>query len=82
MTDLKMALIIVHGVVSLGLIATVLLQSGRSAGLSGAISGGAQALFGKKKGMDDLLEKITSGLAVAFMALAIVLTFISNQGVS
>ena len=81
MTVLKLALIIVHGVISLGLISTVLLQSGRSAGLSGAISGGAQALFGKKKGMDDLLEKITTVLAIAFMALAIVLTIISNQGI-
>ena len=32
----------------LGVIATVLLQSGRSAGLSGSISGGAETFLGKK----------------------------------
>ena len=31
----------------LGVIATVLLQSGRSAGLSGSISGGAETFLGK-----------------------------------
>ena len=36
-------------IVSIGLIAVVLLQSGKSAGLSGAISGGAEQLFGKQK---------------------------------
>lgn len=74
----RLALIIVYIVVCLGLIATVLLQSGRSAGLSGAIAGGAQTLFGKKKGMDDLLGRISTGLAVAFMILAIVLTILAS----
>jgi len=74
----KIALTIVHIVVCLGLIATVLLQSGRSAGLSGAIAGGAQTLFGKKKGMDDLLGRISTGLAITFMILAIVLTILAS----
>lgn len=75
---MKIALTIVHIVVCLGLIATVLLQSGRSAGLSGAIAGGAQTLFGKKKGMDDLLGRISTGLAITFMILAIVLTILAS----
>ncbi|NLX90639.1 MAG: preprotein translocase subunit SecG [Firmicutes bacterium] len=74
----KLALTIVYIVVCLGLIATVLLQSGRSAGLSGAIAGGAQTLFGKKKGMDDLLGRISTGLAITFMILAIVLTILAR----
>jgi preprotein translocase subunit SecG len=74
----KLALIIIHAVIGLGLIATVLLQSGRSAGLSGTIAGGGQAIFGKKKGLDDILEKFTTGLAISFMVLAIVLTVLSN----
>ncbi|MFP3381324.1 preprotein translocase subunit SecG, partial [Bacillus sp. SIMBA_069] len=36
-------------IVSIALIVTVLLQSGKSAGLSGAIAGGAEQLFGKQK---------------------------------
>ena len=78
MAFVRLALVIVYVVVCLGLISTVLLQSGRSAGLSGAIAGGAQTLFGKKKGMDDLLGRITTGLAVAFMILAIVLTILAS----
>ena len=78
MVIIKLALIIVYIVVCISLIATVLLQSGRSAGLSGAITGGAQSLFGKKKGLDDLLGRITTGLAVGFMVLAIILTFLAT----
>ncbi len=59
--------------VCLGLIVTVLLQSGRSASL-GVIEGGAQSLFGKKKGLDDILGRFTTGLAIAFMLFTIVLT--------
>ena len=65
-------------IVSLGLIATVLLQSGRSAGLSGSIAGGAEQLFGKQKarGIDALLEKLTIGLAVGFIILSVVVAYI------
>ncbi|MGI6327905.1 MAG: preprotein translocase subunit SecG [Dethiobacteria bacterium] len=73
-----MALVVIYVVVCLSLIATVLLQSGKSAGLSGSIAGGAQTLFGKKKGMDELLGRISTGLAVGFMILAIVLTILAS----
>jgi len=63
-----------HIVFCVGLIATVLLQSGRSAGLSGAIAGGAEQLFGKKKGLDDLLAKISTFFAAAFMITSVILT--------
>ena len=43
------ALKIVLLVVSVILIASILLQSSNSAGLSGSICGGAEQLFGKKK---------------------------------
>lgn len=62
-----------HVVIVLVLIATVLLQSGKSAGLSGAISGGAETVFGKKKGIDALLNKITTVSAVIFIVNSIVL---------
>ncbi|KOS71688.1 preprotein translocase subunit SecG [Lysinibacillus contaminans] len=63
-------------VVSLSLIVVVLLQSGKSAGLSGAISGGAEQLFGKQKarGMDLVLHRATIVLAVLFFLLAIAIT--------
>lgn len=64
-------------IVSIAMIAVVLLQSGRSAGLSGAITGGAEQLFGKQKarGLDAVLHRITVVLAVLFFALAIAVTY-------
>lgn len=63
-------------IVSLALITVVLLQTGKSAGLSGAISGGAEQLFGKQKarGLDLFLHRITIVLAVLFIALALAIT--------
>ncbi|HEY8875601.1 MAG TPA: preprotein translocase subunit SecG [Desulfosporosinus sp.] len=60
-------LVILLSLSSLGLIATVLFQSGRSAGLSGAITGAGESVFGKKKGMDELLAKFTGVLAAVFL---------------
>jgi preprotein translocase subunit SecG len=64
-------------IVSLALIVVVLLQSGRSAGLSGAITGGAEQLFGKQKarGLDAILQRITIVLAVLFFVLTIAVTY-------
>ncbi|WP_046216258.1 preprotein translocase subunit SecG [Paenibacillus wulumuqiensis] len=58
---------------SVGLILVVLLQKGKSAGLSGAISGGAEQLFGKTKarGMELVLQRVTIGLAAGFFILAV-----------
>ncbi len=69
-------LTIIYLVFCLGLIATVLLQSGRSAGL-GVIAGGAQSLVGKKKGLDEKLGRVTTFLAIGFMAFTIVLLVIN-----
>lgn len=62
---------------ALGLIAVVLLQSGKSAGLSGAIAGGAEQLMGKQKarGIDALLHNLTRIFATAFMILAVVVAY-------
>lgn len=64
-------------IVCLGLIAVVLLQSGKSAGLSGAISGGAEQLFGKQKarGLDLILHRVTVVLSVLFFVLTIAVTY-------
>ncbi|GAB6172923.1 hypothetical protein JCM15765_24010 [Paradesulfitobacterium aromaticivorans] len=61
------ALVVLLVISSLGLIATVLLQSGRSAGLSGAIAGAGESFFGKKKGMDELFGKLSSVFAILFL---------------
>ena len=60
-------------IVSIILVALVLMQESRSAGLSGAIAGGADTFFGKGKGksMEKKLEKGTKILAVAFFVLTL-----------
>ncbi|MFT9849966.1 preprotein translocase subunit SecG [Aneurinibacillus sp. REN35] len=68
---------IVLVIVSILLIGVVLLQSGKSAGLSGAISGGAEQIMGKAKarGIDALLNKLTIILAVLFMVISIAVAY-------
>jgi len=65
---------------SIGLILVVLLQSGKSAGLSGSIAGGAEQMLGKQKarGIDAVLNKLTIFLAVGFMVLAIAVAFFAK----
>lgn len=49
------------------LIAVILFQSGRSAGLSGVITGGSdQALNRRAKGMDSFLAKVTVVIGILF----------------
>ena len=51
------------------LIASILLQSGKSAGMSGAIGGGAEQLFGKQKarGYEAMFDKVTKAGAIVFI---------------
>jgi len=66
---------VLHIIFSLSIIVIVLLQSGKSAGLSGAIAGGAETFFGKHKGrtIDALLSKYTSFAAIAFLLTSLIL---------
>ncbi|HHV15262.1 MAG TPA: preprotein translocase subunit SecG [Gelria sp.] len=70
---LKTIILIFQVLCALALITTILLQSGKSAGLSGSIAGGGEAIFGKKKGLDDLLSKITAYLCAIFMIVTLIL---------
>ncbi len=71
---MKPVLMILEAVVAIALIASVVLQSGKSAGMSGSIAGGAETLFGgKKKGLDEMLARITMILGVVFGILTLVL---------
>ncbi|SDI43938.1 preprotein translocase subunit SecG [Natribacillus halophilus] len=64
-------------IVSVTLITVVLLQPGKSAGLSGSISGGAEQLMGKQKarGVESFLAKTTVVLAVLFFVCTILLAY-------
>jgi len=73
---LQTFLVILQVIFALGLIASVLLQSGKSAGISGAIAGGAETLFGRKKGLDQLLGKVSAVLAMGFLLLTLLQSII------
>lgn len=74
---MEIALQILLIVFAIGLIGAVLLQKGKSAGLTGAITGGAEHLFGKQKarGLDLFLERLTVVLAAGFFILALVVSY-------
>ena len=59
-------------ITSLILVATVLLQESHSAGLSGAIAGGAETFLGKGKSKtaEQKLAKITKIVAIVFFVLS------------
>lgn len=78
---MQTALIIIHVIISIVLIATVLMQHGNQQGISGAIAGGAETFFGKNKGrtIDAMLKKVTAVVAVLFIASSVVLAVYSIQ---
>ena len=71
---LRIILTILFILVSVALAILVLLQEGKSAGL-GAISGAAESYWGKNKSrsMEGKMLKITTGLAIGFIVLAVLL---------
>ena len=75
MAVLKVILTVVFLIISLALIVIVLLQEGKSAGLTGSISGAAETVWGKNKGrsIEGKLEKVTKYGALLFLVLALVL---------
>lgn len=69
-------LVIALAVICIMLVVVVLLQSGRTAGL-GAVAGGAEQLFGKKKarGVDLILHRVTVGLGALFFVITLMLAY-------
>ena len=75
---MNLALTIIQLLSFLFLIVVVLLQSGKSAGLSGAISGGAETFLskGKAQTLDTKLAKMTKWVALLFVILTVVLNIL------
>ena len=75
---MQLALTIVQLIADLFLIVVILLQSGKSAGLSGAIAGGADTFLskGKSKTLDAKLAKMTKWVALFFVILTLILNLI------
>lgn len=74
MAVLRTILTVIFIIDCIALVALVLMQEGKTAGL-GAISGAAESYWGKNKGrsMEQTLVKLTKVCAVVFIVLAAVL---------
>ena len=75
---MKFALTIIQLLCGLVLIAVVMLQSGKSAGLSGAIAGGVDTFLSKNKAKtwDAKLAKMTKWVAIVWIVLTLILCII------
>lgn len=75
---LQTILTVLEVIASVALIVVVLLQSGKEAGLSGAIAGGADTYLGKNKGssLDQKLASMTKWIALAWILLTLSLSLV------
>ena len=65
---------VIHVFACLFLIVVVLLQTGKGADMGAVFGGGSQTLFGSG-GAGNFLTKLTTGMAIAFMATSLILTY-------
>ncbi|MCU0641542.1 MAG: preprotein translocase subunit SecG [Candidatus Margulisbacteria bacterium] len=68
---MKTLLLLVQFLTAVLLIVAVLLHTAKGEGLGGI--GGSAKLFGTPKGMEESLDRITWGLAIAFMVVSVLL---------
>ena len=78
MEVLKIILTVLEVIASVALIAVVLMQSGKEAGLSSAIAGNSESYMSKSKnaGLDKMLAKSTKWIALAWIVLTLILCLI------
>jgi len=76
---IHLILTIFQVIICAALVGVVLLQSGKDAGLSGAISGSSVTFFGKNKGrsLDAKLERATGWLGACFIVLTLILLLLN-----
>jgi len=74
---MKIALTIIQLISCLALVVIVMIQSGKSAGLSGALGGGNDTFMAKNKdkALDSRLAKLTKWVAAVFVILTLILNF-------
>ena len=70
-------LITIHTIISILLIVVVLMQSGQG-GLNSMMSGTANSMLGSS-GANDFITKLTTGLGIAFIGLAMLIGALSGE---
>ena len=75
---IKIVLTVIQVLLAIFLIAVVLLQEGKTSGLSGAIAGGADTFLSKNKAKswDAKLSRWTKWVAIAFVVLTLVISLV------
>ena len=75
---MKITLTIIHLVICVAIVAIVVLQSGKTSGLSGALSGSSDTFLSKNKSksLDSRLARATKWFAGAFLILTVILNLI------
>ena len=74
---MKTALVVLQALCSLAVIVVIMLQSGKEAGLSGALSGNSDSYMSKNGGgMDKKLAASTKWIAAAWLVLTLVLSIV------
>lgn len=75
---MEIVLTVLEAIASLAMILVVLLQSGKEAGLSGAIAGGSDTYMSKNKkgGMDKTLATATKWIALVWVLLTLSLSLV------
>lgn len=72
------AIIILHVVVSIGLILVVLLQTGKGAEVGAVFGGSSSTIFGSS-GAGNFLTRLTTGMAIVFMATSLTLGYFTAK---
>ena len=74
---MKTALVILQALCSLAVIVVIMFQSGKEAGLSGALSGNTDSYMSKNGGgMDKKLAASTKWIAAVWLVLTLVLSIV------
>ena len=75
---MKLALMIIDLIVIVLLMAIIILQSGKTSGLSGALAGGSDTYLAKNKAktLDARLARATKWVAGVFVVLTVILNMI------
>ena len=71
-------IIILHVLVSIGLILVVLLQTGKGAEVGAVFGGSSSTIFGSS-GAGNFLTRLTTGMAIVFMMTSLTLGYFTSR---
>ena len=75
---IEIILVVLEALCSIVLVGVIMLQSGKEAGLSGALAGASNSYLSKNKkgGLDQMLASSTKWIAVVWIVLTLILSLV------